>query len=132
EVYETYKKTLQGRYPFHNKGPDAAIADVTDFLKDGGVLQGFYAQNMAKALAKAGPYYRPQKPYDKTFSGTFIRCLEDADYWRAGLLNGAAPGFEIEMKPYGISNVGEIVLEVDGKKFSYRNGPEPTWKIHWP
>jgi type VI secretion system protein ImpL len=135
EVFDVYRKTVQGRYPFAPKGADASLADVTEFLKPGGVLWAHYDSKLAKLVPRQGTHFHPAKPYDRIFGGAFLHCLESGAAWSDALFPSGAQKAQVdfEVRPQGVaSGVGEVELEIDGQKRVYRNGPEERWPFKWP
>ncbi|HJZ87861.1 MAG TPA: type VI secretion system membrane subunit TssM [Polyangia bacterium] len=136
DVIAFYQKSIHGKYPFARSSSEATLADVTEFFKEGGKFWSFYEQKLSKLVARTGDNkFHPQKPFEHLFSGAFLHCLETAAAWSSALFPPGAQAlqvdFEVRPQPVG-SGVGEVDIEIEGQKRSYRNTPEERWTFKWP
>jgi len=134
-VFSAYSNSIAGRYPFAHHGPDATIADSSEFLRENGLLWKHYDQHLARYLPRDGVIFRPEPRYGKMFSGSLLSCLHSAAMWQNALFptGAATPQFAFEVRPQPVgSNVGALTLEIEGKKNTFRNTPEERWHYEWP
>jgi len=134
-VFMPFQKTLAGKYPFAAGGPDASIADFTEFFRPGGTFWSYYDANM-KALVKE----------DGTAAGQ-TRVREDiANYvrWARRIRDGfftanpAEPALSFQVRTSTAVVEGPQVfalnmhLDVNGQFTRYSNGV-PQWEaLQWP
>ncbi|MBI5069885.1 MAG: type VI secretion system membrane subunit TssM [Deltaproteobacteria bacterium] len=136
-VANPWRRTLANRYPFNRDGDDSALADVVEFFRPGsGLVWGFYAEALKADVQRAGDGF------------TFARQMGGASGFRTDLLaflkraaeittvlfpaNASEPavGFSVRIRP--TPKVAAVILEVDGQRYEYNNGPEEWRKMTWP
>jgi type VI secretion system protein ImpL len=136
-VANPWRRTLANRYPFNPNGDDAALADVVEFFRPGsGLVWGFYGEALRNDVQRAGDGF------------TFARQMGGASGFRSDLLaflrraqeittvlfpaNASEPsvGFSVRIRP--TPKVATVILEVDGQRFEYNNGPEEWRRMTWP
>jgi type VI secretion system protein ImpL len=135
-VFQPFKRSLHARYPFAPGGEDAALADVTEFFRPAGVVWGFYDQALKTDIQRAGEGFKFARHLggQSGFRGDLLTFLERAqDVTRSLFPAGATePRVEVSARIRPTPGVAVVVLEVDGQRFEYRNGPEEWYRVTWP
>jgi len=135
-VAQPFKRSLLGRYPFVPGGEDAALADVSEFFRPGGVVWGFYEQALKTDVQRAGEGFKfaRQLGGHSGFRGDLLPFLERAqDVTRSLFPAGASePRVELSLRVRPTPGVAVVIVEVDGQRFEYRNGPEEWFRLVWP
>lgn len=135
-VAQPFKRSLAGRYPFNPGGEDAALADLSEFFRPGGVVWGFYEQALKTDIQRAGEGFKfaRQLGGHSGFRGDLLTFLERAqEVTRSMFPAGAAePRVELSVRIRPTPGVAIVILEVDGQRFEYRNGPEEWFRVTWP
>jgi type VI secretion system protein ImpL len=150
-VWPSYRDKIKDRYPFNLAATrDASFQDAVAFFKPkGGVLWGFYDQNLKAFHNKVGHDFvpephlearpKPAKPYTP-FRPLMYPCLHRADEITEALFpsdggegSGEKPKVEFQVNLKTVSPiVSEVTLEVDGQKRLYRNEKEFWNPMTWP
>jgi type VI secretion system protein ImpL len=132
-----WKRNLASRYPFVRDGDDAALADVGEFFRPGnGLVWGFYAEALRNDVQRQGDGFAFARQLGGTtgFSPSLLPFLRQAQEVTTVLFpSGAAEPkvpFAVRIRP--TPRVASVVLEVDGQRFEYFNGPEEWRKMTWP
>jgi len=124
---------LAGKYPFADSANEASLADIRTFLKPGeGTLARFMAQHLGPLLDRQGDRLAPRH-----WGGRGVAFREDflASVGRlaqAGTSLQEAPPARFELQPVPTPGLREILLEIDGQKLHYRNGPQAWTGFSWP
>lgn len=139
DVCAIFDEKLHERFPFDKKSKrDALLQDVTEFFSSEGTVWTFFNTSLKKSLRRKGDKFTaaPGTPAsDKLIS--FI-----TQSWRIsrGLFPKGAETprlkFEARPRPAIIAEgskhlVSEIILEVEDKSNTYRNGPIEQWALEW-
>ena len=141
EVYQFFKKNLSNRYPFNRKGPDAALADLTDFFKSSGTVWSFYDKELKADVVQIGDRFQYAKGLGVEASSVYkhdlLNFLTHAQQARAALFPPNATEAQLAFTahirpPSGSVNVASVTLTVDGQPYSYSNGPEQFFPMKWP
>jgi type VI secretion system protein ImpL len=138
EVYGRFKKNLRNRYPFNQRGPDAAIADLTDFFGPIGTVWSFYDKELKADVVRIGDRFAFAKGLGVEASSVYRRellnFLSRAQEVRNVLFPSntaeAQLSFQVHMQP--VANVASVTLTVDGQSYTYSNGPEQWFPMKWP
>jgi len=133
-VYTPFQRTLAGKYPFARTGPDASIADFTEFFRPGGTFWSYYESNM-KALVKEDGTPAGQTPVRADIA-SYLRLAKAV---RDGFFaNPQQPNLAFSVRTSTASIEGPQVfvtrvhLDVDGQFTTYTNGV-PQWQpLTWP
>jgi type VI secretion system protein ImpL len=135
-VAKPFGRALGHRYPFNANGEDAALADVVEFFKPAGVVWGFYEQALKTDVQRAGDGFKFAKQLggQSGFRGDLLVFLARAqDVTRALFPAGSPdPKVELSVRIRPTPGVALVILEVDGQRFEYRNGPEEWYRVIWP
>jgi len=138
ELCDAYREKLAGRYPFAKSSREALLQDVVDYLSPSGSVWSYFDSNYKDQLIRHGNQFKSE---DNKVPGNIVRFFNRA--WaltRAFFPRGnSSPGIRFDVRPYPVVlaegsglAVSEIILEVDGKSNTYRNGPVEQWAYSWP
>ncbi len=133
-----FSRDLAGRVPFSRRGQDAILQDVVAFFAPSGTVWNYYEENHNAQILRRGNTFKMSS------SSHLPRHIVDF-YNRAWRITRAvfpkgsdAAGLRFQVRPYQavlasgeMSQVSEIVLEVEGKEKVYRNGPLEQWAFEW-
>jgi type VI secretion system protein ImpL len=124
---------LAGKYPFVDAGNEAAMADIQKFLKPGeGILPQFVEKHLGPLVTLQGDQLAPRTWAGRgvAFSEPFLRGVTRLCQASSALQDGGASRFELQ--PVPAPGMREIILEIDGQKLHYRNGPQTWTGFSWP
>ena len=124
---------LAGKYPFADSGNEASMADIVRFLKPGdGILSRFVETRLGALVAWEGGAYtsRAWGGRGPRLSSACLRALSQLATASACLGDGGPARFEL--RPAPTPGLSEILLELDGQKLQYRNGPQDWTGFSWP
>ncbi len=132
-----WKRNLAARYPFNRNGHDAALADVAEFFRPGsGLVWGCYNEALRSEIQRSGDDFKFQRQLGGATGFnpavlTFLAKTQEITtvLFPAGSNDPSVP-FTVRIRP--TPNVASVVLEVDGQRFEYLNGPEEWRKMTWP
>ena len=137
QVYTMYSSSIAGKYPFNLTGPDAAIADVSEFLNsETGVLWNFINSQL-KPFMKVRRGVWEEKQWNGVgigFNQELLYGLTKANkVTRSLFLNGSdAAGFNFQMMPVPQKGIRETYLGFSEQGYRYRNEPEEWRNFSWP
>ncbi len=137
QVYTMYSNSIAGKYPFNLTGPDAAIADVSEFLNsETGVLWNFINSQL-KPFMKVRRGVWEEKQWNGVgigFNQDLLDGLTKANkVTRSLFLNGSdAAGFNFQMMPVPQKGIRETYLGFSEQGYRYRNEPEEWRNFSWP
>ena len=137
QVYTMYCNSIAGKYPFNLTGPDAAIADVSEFLNsETGVLWNFINSQL-KPFMKVRRGVWEEKQWNGVgigFNQELLDGLTKANkVTRSLFLNGSdAAGFNFQMMPVPQKGIRETYLGFSEQGYRYRNEPEEWRNFSWP
>jgi type VI secretion system protein ImpL len=134
-VFMPFQKTLAGKYPFTAAGPDASVADFTEFYRPGGTFWSYYDANM-KAMVKEDGSAAGQTQVRQDISDYVRHAKQIRDAFFAA--NPAQPtlAFSVRTTTANVEGPQVFVLhvrfDVDGQFTKYSNGV-PQWEaLQWP
>ncbi len=132
-------QALENRYPFNRRATaDVAIQDFSRLFGPQGLIDQFFAQNLAKYVdTRTRPW--SWKTLNDADLGISLKVLEEmqkaSEIRDAFFSGGAAPNIAFQMTPEALDPKAlAVVLEIDGQQvgFNHRTGqPEPK-AITWP
>jgi type VI secretion system protein ImpL len=136
-VVTPWRKTLANRYPFNRDGDDAALADMGEFFKPAaGLLWGFYAETLRNDIQRAGDGFQFARQLGGAsgFRGELLAFLKKAQEITTVLFpaNAAEPQVPFSVRIRPTPKVAAVILEIDGQRFEYFNGPEEWRRMTWP
>ncbi|WP_165721760.1 MULTISPECIES: type VI secretion system membrane subunit TssM [unclassified Pseudoalteromonas] len=137
QVYTMYNSSLAGKYPFNLTGPDAAIADVSEFLNsESGILWSFINTQL-KPFMKVRRGVWEEKQWNGVgigFSAQLLDGLTKANKVTRSLFSSGADsaGFTFQMMPVPHRGIRETYLGFSEQGYRYRNEPEEWRNFSWP
>lgn len=137
QVFSLYAKGIKGKFPFYTKGPDAAVADVSELLNSrSGVLWNFVEEQLEPFLKK-----RKGKWEERTWNGLGIGFNKEilAGLYKANRVtrslfskDNETSQFQFQVLPVPQRGVRETYLGFSEQAYRYRNEPEEWRKFSWP
>ncbi|MDN3380860.1 MULTISPECIES: type VI secretion system membrane subunit TssM [unclassified Pseudoalteromonas] len=137
QVYTMYSNSIAGKYPFNLTGPDAAIADVSEFLNtETGILWNFINTQL-KPFMKVRRGVWKEKLWNGVgigFNKELLSGLTKANKVSRSLFtNGSdTAGFNFQMMPVPQRGIRETFLGFSEQGYRYRNEPEEWRNFSWP
>jgi type VI secretion system protein ImpL len=134
-VAPAFQKTIADRYPFARTGEDASIADVTEFFRGGGILWGFYESSLRPMVERSATGFTFVKTGGRPpLRESLLMFLKRAQDVTGALFpgQGSSPSVAVSVRIRPTPNVAAVLLEVDGQRVDYRNGPEEWRPLTWP
>lgn len=136
EVYEPCARGIAGRYPFSSNGDDAAFIDVAEFFHpQEGALWRFYDRDLKALVNEGTERWTPKRQSGgATLSSEFLEQLRRARMISDSLFPRGAtdPKVLFDVYPYPMPGATEVLLQVDGNGFRYRNEPQEWHELIWP
>ncbi len=134
-VFMPFQKTLAGKYPFAASGPDASVADFTEFFRPGGTFWSYYDANMKSLVKEDGsPAGETRVRQDIADYVRYAKRIRDAFF----TANPAEPSLAFQIRTSTATVDGPQVfalhmhLDVSGQFTRYSNGV-PQWEaLQWP
>jgi type VI secretion system protein ImpL len=138
DLCPAFAERLAGRYPFGRGKEDALLQEVVAFFSSKGTVWTHYETTLKGQLVRKGNAFQPVP--GKNVPGHVVAFFNKA--WqisRALFPTGSdRPQLRFQVRPHpailqtGASyQVSEIVLDVEGKSQTYRNGPPEQWAFEW-
>jgi len=124
---------LAGMYPFSDSALEAPLADLHAFLKPGeGVLPTFMTTYLGQLVAVQGDRLVPRLWAGRgpAFRDDFLAGVSRLCNAATVLREAAVSRFELQ--PVPTPGLKEILLEIDGQRLHYRNGPQAWTPFSWP
>lgn len=135
-VYRIYQQQLQPDFPFTLNGTDAIPQEVNNFLnRQSGIYWQFIQQTLAPFLQRnqlgwqAKSWLHLSVPFTPAFLASITNTTDlcQAIYQD----NVTQIQFPITIYPVPTPNLDQISLSLNGKTFSYRNGPQRWQQFSW-
>ena len=134
QVYETYRNSLNDRYPLvADRQNEASVVAFNDFFKPGGIQQAFVEEYVA-------PFVDTFRWKQKGYGGVSIGISSEAlrqfkradDIRRAWFAKGEGVAVDFRMTPEKLhSNVRLFTLEIGEHRISYSHGPRIDKSLSW-
>jgi type VI secretion system protein ImpL len=124
---------LAASYPFADAGAEAPMAELQRFLKPGdGILPGFVDKYLGPLVAFQGGTLTPRHWAGRgvAFREDFLQGVGRLCQAAAFLRDPAVAQFELQ--PVPTPGLSELLLEIDGQRLQYRNGPQGWTTFSWP
>ncbi len=128
---------LNNRYPFVAGSPiDVPIDDFTRLLGPGGMIDGFFTQNLKAFVDTATRPWRWQAVDQAQlgFSADSLAQFQRAADIREGLFTGG-PNMVVrfELLPVSLDpSFGQVSIDLDGQVLTYAHGPQQPVRVQWP
>jgi len=137
QVFSLYENGIKGKFPFYTKGPDAAVADVSELLNGrSGVLWKFVEEELEPFLKKRKGKWEERTWNDMGvgFSDKLLSGLYRANRVTRSLFSKDSENseFQFQALPVPQRGVRETYLGFSEQSYRYRNEPEEWRKFKWP
>ncbi len=135
EIIKPYTSRFSGRYPFVNRGEDAAFTDVMDFFRpQTGTFWGFYERVLSPFVVKTsnGWMVRSVGSLTLNFNPSLAKALTNGERIRDIFFkpDGTLRTLSTTFTPSG-SNKNNAKLEVNGQGFDLTPGGKSV-TVNWP
>ena len=134
QVYETYRNTLNDRFPMSaGRQTEASVVAFNDFFKPGGIQQAFVDEYVA-------PFVDTYRWKLRSYGGVSIGLRSDTlaqfrradNIRRAWFSKGETAGVDFRLTPDKLnSNVRLFTLEIGEQRISYSHGPRIEKPVSW-
>ena len=134
-VYDKYRRTIAGRYPFSaDASAEVALGDFRDFFGPNGTLATFVDNQLAPFIDRASWQWRSVDGKTIDSSRYLLLQLRRAEQIRAAFFSSdGSINVPYTLEPLSLSaNVGRFTLNVGGKQIEYRHGPQIVSQLEWP
>jgi len=137
QVFALYEAGIKGKFPFNSRGPDAAVADVSELLnRRSGILWEFVDEQLEPFLKKRKGKWEERTWNDLGigFSKKFLAGLSKANNVTRSLFSkdSETTHFLFQVLPVPQPGVRETYLGFSEQAYRYRNEPEEWRKFSWP
>jgi type VI secretion system protein ImpL len=132
-------QALDNRYPFNRRArADVAMADFAKLFSPGGLIDGFFNENLAKYVdTRSRPWtWKRVNDVDLGISPAVLVQMQYASEIRdAFFANGPTPAVQFQITPKALDpKAKEVLLEIDGAQVNYghRSGQPTPVAVTWP
>ena len=137
EVYEVWRQSIAGRYPFNKGGEDVALADLAGFFHpESGTLWKFYEKEIKPYVEEGKDRWEVKRQIGSSLpiSPELLESLRQARVISESLFprGNADLKLSFDLYPYPTPGVTESIVTVDGKPLRYRNEPQEWHQFDWP
>ncbi|AZV81008.1 type VI secretion system membrane subunit TssM (plasmid) [Parasedimentitalea marina] len=132
-------QALDNRYPFNRRArADVAMADFAKLFSPGGLIDGFFNENLAKYVdTRSRPWtWKRVNDVDLGISpAVLVQMQYAAEIRDAFFAAGPTPAVQFQITPKALDpKAKEVLLEIDGVQVAYghRSGPPSPVAVTWP
>ncbi|MVO18681.1 type VI secretion system membrane subunit TssM [Parasedimentitalea huanghaiensis] len=132
-------QALDNRYPFNRRArADVAMADFAKLFSPGGLIDGFFNENLAKYVdTRTRPWtWKRVNDVDLGISpAVLVQMQYAAEIRDAFFATGPTPAVQFQITPKALDpKAKEVLLEIDGSKVAYghRSGSPTPVAVTWP
>ena len=133
------EQALDNRYPFNRRaGADVALADFTKLFAPGGLIDGFFNENLLKHVdTRTRPWtWKTVNNVDLGISQAVLEQMQNAAEIRdAFFAGGGNATVQFQITPEALDpKAKSVVLEIDGQQvqFAHRGGQPNPVAVTWP
>jgi type VI secretion system protein ImpL len=130
------KQAVAGRYPFTpGSKTDIPLDDFARLFATGGLLDKYFADNLASFVDTSGPVWKTQAvagvapPVTPADLAQFQRASQIRDLFFAG--GGNQPTVRFDITPMD-TDAKQVTLDLDGLSVVYAHGPQRSTSVTWP
>jgi type VI secretion system protein ImpL len=142
QVFEPFNRKLAIKYPFAAKSNiEASPAEIAEIFGPEGAISKYVESAMGSLVVRRGNTIGPrtwgdlgillQPEFMNEFS-RWVSPLEGGAAASSGAGNAAQPQTVFMLRPQASPGTTGYVIEIDGQKLSYRNGPAQWANFVWP
>lgn len=139
QVYEPFNRKLAIKYPFSAQANiEAAPQEIAQIFGPEGAIARYVDSAMGPLVVRRGNTITPRTWGDlgirlrPDFMTGFSRWVASLDGAAAGADGGAQPQTVFMLRPRPVPGATGYVIEIDGQKLDYRNGPLQWANFVWP
>jgi type VI secretion system protein ImpL len=138
EVTGPCTQIITNRYPFAAKSDrDVPMADFTRLFAPGGVLDAFFAKNLAPLVDSSGKSWawRTNIPLTRDLSGTTLRQFQQASQIRAAFFpaNSPQPALKLEIRPGSFSSDADsAIIQFNASQITFQHDTTAPTAVQWP
>lgn len=131
------RQVTADRYPFvRGSSLDVPMDDFTRLFSPTGLMAQFFTTNLVRYADVSRHPWRWQKldGAELGLGGNTLAMFEQAKaIGDAFFANGSTPQFSFEVVPTVLdSGVSQAVLDINGQRLTYSNGPQIPQRLQWP
>lgn len=137
-VTQPCENAVNGRYPFTAAGTeDIAMADFAKLFAPGGVMDRFFAQNLAPLIDMTGQdwSWKQDARLGRDLSKSTLKSFQLASEIRAAFFpqGGSAPSVSITVTPFSLhGDADAAILDVDGQSVQSSQAGNAPSTLTWP
>lgn len=133
QVYQTWQRTLDNRYPLRRVQAEATADDFAAFFGPSGAVKAFVDANLKDFLTPNGQI-KAVEGKSIGISSEALAQLQNAEAIRAAFFgdNPAMPGYQFSLTPDSLDTaVGKFELQLGEQRFTYTHGPKIPRNASW-
>lgn len=133
QVYQSWNRTLDNRYPLRRVQSEATIDDFAAFFGPTGAEKAFVDANIRPFLTPNGQN-KGVEGKSLGISSDALAQLQNADAIRAAFFadNPAMPSYQFSLTPENLDTaVGKFELQLGEQRFTYTHGPKIPKNASW-
>lgn len=129
---------INGRYPFSgNATEDMAMADFAKLFAPGGLMDRFFAQNLASLIDMSGQdwSWKQDARFGRDLSKSTLKSFQQAAQIRSAFFpqGGSTPSISITFTPFSLhGDADAAVLDVDGQTVRSNQAGNAPSTVTWP
>ncbi|WP_181175838.1 type VI secretion system membrane subunit TssM [Mesorhizobium sp. B2-7-2] len=137
-VTRVCEEAVNGRYPFTRDGSDEiSMADFTKLFAPGGLMDRFFAQNLAPLIDMTGQEWtwKQDARSSKDLAKSTLKVFQSAAEIRSAFFpsGGSVPSVSITITPTSLnSEVDSALLDVDGQTVQSAQAGNAPSIVTWP
>lgn len=137
QVLPNYQNNIVGNFPFqHDSDQDSDIDGVRSFFGlQNGALWQFVRKDLQNLVVRKGLQWRANSwlGVAMPFSPDFLPGLDQAQQISTVLFSRSEtnPSYSISVYPIPLVDISDSVLNINGKAYHYRNGPQQWHTLNW-
>ncbi|MDG4874029.1 type VI secretion system membrane subunit TssM [Mesorhizobium sp. WSM4935] len=137
-VTRACEEAVNGRYPFTRDGTDEiSMADFTKLFAPGGLMDRFFAQNLAPLIDMTGQEWtwKQDARSSRDLAKSTLKAFQAAAEIRSAFFpsGGSVPSVSITITPTSVnSEVDSAVLDVDGQTVQSAQAGNAPSIVTWP
>ncbi|ESY74148.1 type VI secretion protein [Mesorhizobium sp. LNHC221B00] len=137
-VTRTCEEAVNGRYPFASDGrEEISIADFARLFAPGGVMDRFFAQNLAPLIDMTGQgwTWRQDARSTRDLAKSTLKSFQAAAEIRSAFFpsGGSMPSVSITIAPFSLnSDADNAILNIDGQTVQSSQAGSAPSTVTWP
>ncbi|MCB4359519.1 type VI secretion system membrane subunit TssM [Quatrionicoccus australiensis] len=141
QVYEPFNRKLAIKYPFTKSNIEASPAEIAQIFGPDGAIAKYVESTMGSLVVRRGNTVEPRtwgdlgiilQPEFKSEFARWVSPLEGGAAASSGVGNTGLAQTVFMLRPQASPGTTGYVIEIDGQKLNYRNGPAQWANFVWP